>query len=111
MAFDVNPIEDSRDEHDECRFEIERLTAENRRFREVLEMLGSGACASMSPPDDCPDPDAWQPCVGHQQLADWVMSASMLCLEDGMTREQIYEHRRRELESEQRKSQLQTSAQ
>jgi hypothetical protein len=65
-----------------------------------LEMLGAGACASMSPPDDCPDPDAWNPCVGHQQPADWVMSSTMLALEDDMTREQIFEHNRAALQEQ-----------
>ena len=38
MSFDMNPLDE--DPHGECRFEIERLTAENEELRRVLVQAG-----------------------------------------------------------------------
>jgi hypothetical protein len=73
--------------------EVAALREDAERYRGVLEMLGSGASASLSAPDDM-DPRDFKPHRDHQMIADWVMSATMLCLEDGMGADQIYEHNR-----------------
>lgn len=74
--------------------ERDRLAKQVERLTDVLEMLGAGASASLSPIDDPDLPDAWTPDEYHQRLADWVMSSSMLCLEDDMTKGQIFSHNR-----------------
>lgn len=65
------------------------LRAEVERLRAGLMGLGAAASASLSDLED------WQePHPDHLCLADWVMSAALLMVEDGMTYEQACEYER-----------------